>query len=85
MGMIAVFGIFVLVAFLVTVIIRRAYWTTGLIVGSVPAALVAVESPAAMINPLSWPVMLSLWGFCCAGGLTGAWLAKLVHAHWRRA
>lgn len=85
MGLVAVFGTFVLIAFLVTVVIRRAYWRTAMIVGSIPAAVVAVENPAAMLNPLTWLFMLWLWGFCVAGGFTGAWLAKLVHARWRRA
>ena len=85
MGLVAMFGILALTAFLVTVVIRRAYRTTGLIVGSIPAAVVAIESPWAMLNPMSWPFMLSLWVFCVAGGLAGAGLARLVHSRWRRA
>ena len=85
MGMLVIFAIFVLVAFLICVIMRRAYWTTGLAVGSIPFAIVALENVPELINPLSWVILLPILAFGVAGGLTGAWLARLVHARWRRA
>jgi hypothetical protein len=51
--MIAIVGIFVLVTFLITVLMRRAYLTTALVVGTVPAAMVAMENVPALANPLS--------------------------------
>lgn len=85
MGMIAVVGLFVLVTFLITVVTRRSYWTTALAVGTVPAAMVAIENLPALANPLSWVILLPIWAVGVAGGLIGAWLAKMVHARWRRA
>jgi hypothetical protein len=85
MGMIAVVGIFVLVTFVITVVTRRAYWTTALAVGTVPAVMVAMENVAALANPLSWIILLPIWAVGVAGGLIGAWLAWMVHARWRRA
>ena len=85
MGFVAILGMFVLVTFLVTVITRRAYQTTALVIGSVPAAIIVVESLPALLNPLSWFVILPVWIVGVVGALTGAWLARLVHAHWRRA
>ena len=85
MGMLVIFAIFVLVSFLITVITRRAYWRTGLIVGSIPFAIVALENVRELINPLSWVILLPILAFGIAGGLTGAWLARMVHARWRRA
>jgi hypothetical protein len=85
MGIIAVVGIFVLITFLITVIIRRAYWMTALVVGTVPAVLVAMENVPALANPLSWFVLLPIWAVGVSGGLIGAWLARMVHAHWRSA
>jgi uncharacterized membrane protein YfcA len=83
--MIAIVGIFVLVTFLITVLMRRAYLTTALVVGTVPAAMVAMENVPALANPLSWFVLLPIWAVGVTGGLIGAWLARMVHARWRRA
>ncbi|HYG30928.1 MAG TPA: hypothetical protein VD887_12020 [Allosphingosinicella sp.] len=85
MELIAVIGIFALVSFLISVVIRRAYRMTALVVGTVPAALVAMENVAALANPLSWFILLPIWAIGVAGGLIGAWLARMVHARWRRA
>ncbi|HEX8364413.1 MAG TPA: hypothetical protein VF603_03910 [Allosphingosinicella sp.] len=85
MELIAVIGIFALVSFLITVVIRRAYRMTALVVGTVPAALVAMENVAELANPLSWFILLPIWGIGVTGGLIGAWLARMVHASWRRA
>jgi hypothetical protein len=83
--MIAVVGIFVLVTFLITVVMRRAYLATALAVGTVPAAMVAMENVPALANPLSWIVLLPIWAVGVTGGLIGAGLARMVHARWRRA
>ena len=85
MGMLVIFAVFVLVTFLITVIIRRAYWRMGLMVGSIPFAIVAIENVRELINPLSWIILLPILAFGIAGSLTGAWLARMVHASWRRA
>lgn len=85
MELIAVVGIFALVSFLITVIIRRAYRMTALVIGTVPAAMVAIENVPALANPLSWFVLLPIWAVGVTGGLIGAWLARMVHARWRRA
>jgi uncharacterized membrane protein YfcA len=84
-GLLVIFAIFVLVTFLITVVTRRAYRTTALVVGSIPFAIVAVGNVPALIDPLSWVVLLPILAFGILGGLTGAWLAKMVHARWRRA
>ena len=85
MGIIAIVGIFVLITFLITVIIRRAYLATALTVGTVPAAMVAMDNVPALANPLSWFVLLPIWAVGVTGGLIGAWLARMVHAYWRSA
>ncbi|HEX8217456.1 MAG TPA: hypothetical protein VF577_08315 [Allosphingosinicella sp.] len=85
MGALVIFAIFVLITFLITVITRRAYRMTALVVGSIPFAIVALENVPELINPLSWVILLPILAFGIAGGLTGAWLARMVHARWRRA
>ena len=83
--MLVIFAIFVLVTFLITVITRRAYRSTALVVGSIPFAIVALENVPGLLNPLAWIILLPILAFGIAGGLTGAWLARMVHARWRRA
>ncbi|HYJ31472.1 MAG TPA: hypothetical protein VEW25_14165 [Allosphingosinicella sp.] len=83
--MLVIFAMFVLVTFLITVVTRRAYRTTALVVGSIPFAIVALENLAELLNPLAWVVLLPILAFGILGSLTGAWLAQLVHARWRRA
>jgi len=83
--MLVIFSMFVLVTFLITVVTRRAYRETALIVGSIPFAIVALENIPALVDPRNWIVLLSILAFGVAGGLTGAWLARLVHSRWRRA
>jgi hypothetical protein len=85
MGALLIFAAFVLVTFLITVITRRAYRTTALVVGSIPFAIVAIENVPELINPLSWLILLPILAFGLAGSLSGAWLARMVHARWRRA
>ena len=85
MELIAVVGIFALISFSITVILRRAYRMTAMVVGTVPAAMVAIENVPALVNPLSWFVLLPIWAIGVTGGLIGAWLARMVHARWRRA
>lgn len=85
MGALVIFAIFVMITFLITVITRRAYRSTALVVGSIPFAIVALENVPELINPLSWVILLPILAFGIAGGLTGAWLARMVHARWRRA
>lgn len=85
MGALVIFAIFVLVTFLITVVTRRAYRSTALVVGSIPFAIVALENVPELINPLSWLILLPILAFGVAGALTGAWLARMVHARWRRA
>lgn len=85
MELIAVVGIFALVSFLITVIIRRAYRMTAMVVGTIPAAIVAIENVPELANPLSWLVLLPIWAIGVTGGLIGSWLARMVHARWRRA
>ena len=85
MGALAIFAIFVLVTFLITVVTRRAYLSTALVVGSIPFAIVLLENVPALVDPRNWIVLLSILAFGVAGALTGAWLARMVHAHWRRA
>lgn len=85
MGLIAIFGGFALVAFLVTVIARRAYTATALVIGSIPAAVVAIENLPELLNPLSWFILLPIWALGVTGALVGAWLARMVHSYWRSA
>lgn len=83
--MIAIAGFVLIAAFLVTVAVRRAYWTTALILGSLPALFVAMSSASALLNPLGLLYLVAIWLPFLIAALVGAWLGKLVHAPWRRA
>lgn len=83
--MVAIIGMFALLTFAIAAIARRGYRTTALVVGSIPAAVVALENLAELLNPLSWFVLLPIWLVFVAAALVGAWLARLLNERRRRA
>ena len=83
--MVAIAGFVLLATFLVTVISRRAHVATALLIGSLPAIAVGASNPAGLLNPLILFDLVAVWLPVAAAGLVGAWLGKLVHAHWRSA
>lgn len=83
--MIAIAGFVLLATFLVTVISRRAHVATALVIGSLPAIAVAGSNVGGLLNPLVLAYLVSVWLPFMIAALVGAWLAKLVHAPWRRA
>jgi len=85
MGLIALSGFTLLVTFLITVVVRRWHRIVALAVGSAPAALLVVARLPGLSDPLGWAVILPVLAAGIAGGFIGAWLARLVHAWWRRA
>ena len=85
MGLVALAGFTLLVTFLITVVARGWHRIVALVAGSAPAALLVVAQLPGLADPLGWAVILPVLAAGIAGGFLGAWLARLVHAWWRRA
>lgn len=78
-------GFILLATFLVAVAARRAYFRIALVVGSLPALLVAFSSPSSLANPLVLLYLFAIWLPFVIAAAVGTLLARLVHARWRRA
>jgi K+ transporter len=85
MVFIAIAGATLLTTFLITVVIRRAFDWTALIVGSLPPVIIVIDDFGALAAPIVWFPLLFIWAIGLAGAALGASLARLVHAWWRSA
>jgi hypothetical protein len=85
MGLVALAGFSLLITFLITVVTRRGHRIVALTAGFAPAAILVAGNLPGLNNPLGWAVILPVLAAGVAGGFVGAWLARLVHAWWRRA
>lgn len=76
-------GLALLVAFLVALVARRGYRTIALVVGTIPAGLLAAPNLRGLADPLVLVSLLLIWAAGLAGGFGGASLARRVNARRR--
>jgi peptidoglycan/LPS O-acetylase OafA/YrhL len=78
-------GYILIAAFLVTALSRRAHRETALLIGSLPALIIAAANPANLGHPMGWLYVAAIGAPFLIFALLGAWLGRLVHSGWRRA